>query len=335
MSNRPRLAVLSPSPIPSFARQDAQLLSSAFEVEAVAVAGLRSIGRLKAAIGRADAILVWFMGRNALLPILMARARIIPIVSVIGGFEVAWVKALKYGIRPGTLKERVLRRLLIASDAIISVSRFSSEEALRRFPEYESKLVLIPNAVDTALFNMGSHKLRSGVANVGMINRKTIELKSIRLFVETARRMPDVPFTLIGPATDRAAREFVQTLPSNVTWLGRLPHDTIAEKLQTASVYFQASVYESFSVAMAEAMSCGCFPVISNNAALPEVAGPTATVLHDLTPESAEIAIRTALIRPEIEREATRLRIVEHFGTQRRKETLIATIQTVIHQSRR
>ncbi len=337
MSTRPRVVIVSPSPVPSFARQDAKILSSPFEVETLAVAGLGlgSVGRMRESIRRADAVLIWFMGRNALLPVLLARMNKIPILGVIGGFEVAWLEERGYGVRPGSLKGRMVRRLLGASDAIISVSQFSREEAQMRFPEYESKFVLIPNAIDTSRFHPGSHGTRTGVVNIGTINRATIEHKSIGLYVETARRMTDVPFTLIGPAADQTAKEFVRSVPSNVQWLGEIRHDAIPERLQAASVYFQASVYESFCVAMAEAMSCGCFPVISHCAALPEIAGPTATILKDLTLESAEIAIRIALNKPESDRETTRRRIVDHYGIESRRKLLSSTIQKVIDQSKR
>jgi glycosyltransferase involved in cell wall biosynthesis len=336
MSTKPTVVVVSPSPVPSFVRQDAEILSSSFDVETLAVAGLGlgSVGRVQAAIRRADAVLIWFLGRNALLSIILARSRNIPVVAVIGGFEVAWVKAFKHGVRPGSLKEGILRRMLAASDVIISVSHFSREEARKRFPKFGSKLMLIPNAVDTTHFHLGSRAHRTGVVSVGAINRGTIDYKSIRLYVETARRMPDISFTLIGSAVDLAAQEFVRSVPSNMQWLGEIRHDAISERLQAASVYFQASVYESFCVALAEAMSCGCFPVISNCTALPEVAGTAATVLRDLTPESAEIAIRTALGKPDSEREVARRRIVEHYGIGMRRELLCSTIQKVIDQSR-
>lgn len=335
MTTKSRVLVLSPSPVPSFARQDGELLSSSFEVDVEGVRGLGSISQLDKSIGRADALLIWFLGRSAVLPMILARMRRVPVVAVIGGFEVAWVKALKYGIRPKSLKEGLLRRMIVWSDVIISVSHFSREQARKRFQKYETKFVIIPNAVDTNRFNLGSQAYRSGVISVGVINRTTIELKSIRMYVETARRMPDVQFTLIGSAADQAAQDFIRGLPANLQWLGEIRHDDLPQRLQAASVCFQASVYESFCVALAEGMSCGCFPVISNCAALPEVAGPTATIMKDLTLDSAEDAIRTALNKPESERETPRRRIVEHYGIESRRKLLCSTIQSVIDQSKR
>lgn len=336
MPSKPRVVVFSPLPIPSFARQDAELLSSSFEVKAMAVEGFGSgsVGRLRESIRRADAALIWFMGRSALLPVFLCRTIGVPIVAVIGGFEVAWIENLRYGVRPGSLKELVLRRILMACNTIVSVSEFSLLEAKLRFPELRSKFEVIPNAVDTGRFSMPELGPRAGVITVGLVSKESILRKSIHIFRDVATRMPDTRFTLIGKVQDRFGHEFVDGLPPNITWVGWASDEDLVKRLQSASVYFQASVHEAFCVALAEGMSCGCFPVISNYAALPEVAGPTATVLRDLTPESAEIAIRTALERPVSDREAIRNRIVELFGIEKRRELLCLTVQHAIEQSR-
>jgi glycosyltransferase involved in cell wall biosynthesis len=225
--------------------------------------------------------------------------------------------------------------MIAGASKIVSVSEFSFAEALSRYDAYKSKFVVIPNAVDTDRFAMPKAATRQGVVTVGLVSGVTIRRKSLQVFAGAARRMPDVNFTLIGKVVDREGQEFVDSLPPNVFAAGRLSDEALVSRLQASSVYFQASVHEAFCVAMAEAMSCGCFPVISNYAALPEVAGPTATVLKALTPESAEIAIRTALSKPDSERETARRRIVEHYGIESRRELLCSTIQTVIDQSKR
>lgn len=329
---RRRVVIVCPNPAPPFAVLDARMLSNSYDVEVVPVGGVPLIDMLWSKIGQADLLLVWFVGRNAVWPIIIAKLRRVPVIAVIGGFEVAWVKELNYGIRPGSLREKILTRLITASSRVLSVSEFSRREALTRFPRCENKFDLVPNAIDTVRFDLPVHESRQGVVSVGAISADTIARKSLKLYVETAAHMPDVKFELVGPATDDVGVEFLQKLPDNLRWVGALYNGALIDRLQRSSVYFQASVYESFCVALAEAMSCGCFPVIANRAALPEVVGLTGTMLDSLTVQSAVEAIRIALRRPESDRAIVRQRIVERYGLSVREARLSRIIGNTISQ---
>ncbi len=328
--HRTRITLVTPRVIPPFARQDADLLSQSFEVEIFPVFGPQSVGSLRESIKKSDVVLIWFLGRHAPWAILLARLMKIPILSVIGGFEVAWVDSLSYGIKPRSWKEHVVRWMIAQSRLVLSVSMFSKCEAESRFPRFSGKFRLVPNAVDTARFNMPANGRRGGVISVGAINQETIGRKSWHLLADVAKRLPDVHFSIIGTAGDSAGRDFVRSLPSNVTWHGYLTTEQLIQELQEASVYVQPSVHEAFCVALAEAMSCGCFPVVSNLAALPEVVEGTGTLLRSLSADALVDAIQSALNRPESERATIRDRIVANYGTEKRARTLEATISEIL-----
>lgn len=330
MNSRPRILIVSPRVVSSFVKQDYDLLADRFDVHLLPVHSWRSLPKLYSEMKRADATLIWFLGRHALPATILGRSLNVPIVSIIGGFEVAWVDSLRYGIRPGSYKERVIGWMIAQSHLVVSVSTFSKGEAETRFPQFSQKFRLVPNAVDTSRLSLPITGRREGVISVGAINRETIGRKSWQTFSDVASRTPDIRYSIVGNVGDLAGRKFIQDLPANVTWHGYLSTEQLTRKLQEASVYLQPSVHEAFCVALAEAMSCGCFPVVAELAALPEVTGGTATLLHSLSPDAVEAAIRNALKRPESDRVVIRDRIVANYGTERRGQLLREIISEVM-----
>lgn len=325
-----RIAIITPRVIPPFARLDAELISQFCDVVVFPYFGPRSIVGLQKLVKSSDAVIIWFLGRHAPSAVLMARCLRVPMISVIGGFEVAWVSSIGYGIKPRTIKERIIKWMISQSNLVLSVSSFSRNEAVSRFPQYSQKFRLVPNAVNTTRFTLPTSGSRRGVISVGAITRETIGRKSWQAVSDVAARMPDVQFSVIGRVGDSAGRAFVQQLPSNVSWYGYLADEQLISKLQGASLYLQPSIHEAFCVALAEAMACGCFPVVSKLGALPEVVGETGTMLQSLSSDSIEAAIRKGLNRPESDRLKIRDRIVARFSTDCRAQLLRESLNEVL-----
>ena len=325
-----RILLVSPGVVASFVRQDFEFLAGEFAASLFIYQGARSLPALRRAVAGADAVVIWFAGRHAVPAVAMARARRIPVATIVGGYEVAWVPEISYGNRPGTLRHRLVRWIFRASDLVLTVSQASHDETRRAVPERTSGFKLIYNAVDSESFDFCETTDRETILTVGFIGRQTIAKKGFGLFWETAASMPDLDFVAVGPATDEDAKRLTANCPPNLTWTGPLQGEDLVRRFQSARVYFQGSWHESFSLATAEAMACGCIPVVSRMGALPEVAGDTGVYIEALTPEAAAAAIRTALALPDTHRAAARQRIVEHFGAERRQRELCAAIREMI-----
>ena len=110
--------------------------------------------------------------------------------------------------------------------------------------------------------------------------------------------------------------------------IGFLPHDSLIEYYQKAKVYCQLSYRESFGVSLAEAMLCGCVPVVTSKAALPEVVGDTGYYVPYGDPKATSEAITKAL---NLTREmGGSERIKGLFTLEQRKERLIDIIKGVL-----
>ena len=98
-----------------------------------------------------------------------------------------------------------------------------------------------------------------------------IERKGLSAFVETARRMPDTDFVWFGylnptggtfdaVLTSRETRKTVENAPENCTFTGYI--DDPRGGFAAGDVFFFPTKNENEGMALLEAMSCGCPPVV-------------------------------------------------------------------------
>jgi glycosyltransferase involved in cell wall biosynthesis len=110
----------------------------------------------------------------------------------------------------------------------------------------------------------------------------------------------------------------------NVKFTGYLRHEVLLPHYQKAKVYCQLSTHESFGVALAEAMSCSCVPVVTRKYALPEVVGDTGFYVPYNHPKATPEAIRKALESDKGMQ--ARERVNRHFSLKTRERKLIREI---------
>lgn len=127
----------------------------------------------------------------------------------------------------------------------------------------EEKLCIVRYGVDLSRFvPLGRLSLpsrsRPQLLYVGQISRR----KGVPFLVRAADGL-DVDVDLVGPIVDRA---LLRELPSNVRYLGVLPHDEVANALAHADAFAFASVEDACPLALIEAAGAG-LPVVTTSAA--------------------------------------------------------------------
>ncbi len=188
---------------------------------------------------------------------------------------------------------------------------------------------IIFNGVDTSHFRPGAMSLRkenSFLTICANIDKRNFSLKGIDLFVAVAEHFPDCEFTIIG----KVAAGFNLVLPDNVTLIGYVPHGLLPAKMAGFTFYCQLSMSEGFGLALAEAMSCGCVPIVSKVGILDFIVGDSGFILekHDIG------LLKTVLgIAMESDVESlgilARTRIVEHFDAQIRRSAFLKLINNL------
>jgi glycosyltransferase involved in cell wall biosynthesis len=165
---------------------------------------------------------------------------------------------------------------------------------------------------------------------VGAIDRTTLVQKGQIPFVDAARLLPDVRFTLAGKWLDESVEELRGRAGENVEFTGWLSDADLHAAYRRAAVYVQASRHEGFGLAVAEAMLAGCVPVVMNVTAMPEVVGDAGVLIESQEPDEVAGGVRRALeLGPDAAHRA-RERIVTEFPMDRRREGILAVVEDAL-----
>ncbi|HZQ17071.1 MAG TPA: glycosyltransferase family 1 protein, partial [Gaiellaceae bacterium] len=86
--------------------------------------------------------------------------------------------------------------------------------------------------------------------------------------------------------------------PPNVTWLGDVDDERLAELYRGARCLVYASLYEGYGIPVAEALACGCPVVTSGDSPMQEIAGGAAVYVDPLDVSSIRDGIARAAPAP-------------------------------------
>jgi len=317
----------------SFVNHDIEILKNHFDVRVIVVfhevknkknpvSVVSLLYKLLKGIIWSDIIFCWFATDTAYVALRMARLFRKKSVVVIGGYEVANEPEIGYG---ALQNERVAARvayILANADKIIAVSEFSRKQI--EGIEKPQKMQLLYNSVDTDKFHPGRQK-EDIVSTTCFVNRDTIKRKGLLTFIEAAKNVSNAEFFIVGKSSDDSIEYLRSIAPGNVTFTGFVPDDELIDLLQRSRVYCQLSFYESFGVALAEAMACGCIPVITDRGAMHEITGDIGYQVSYGDADATAEAIRKALASHDEDR--ARERIVENFSSEKRERELVELVE--------
>jgi len=204
-----------------------------------------------------------------------------------------------------------------SADLVTVPSNYSREIILKYNLKISNKLIVLPNLLDESKFK--SRKIEKDcymVITVSSINKWYIYRKGLKLFVEAAKYLPEYKFYIIGKY-DKSIEILKKISPENVHFTGYVSEEQLIQFYNSAAVYCQLSVSESFGYALAEAMLCGCIPVVTKNASLPEVVDDSGYYVDELTPKN--IAEKIKCSAGSDKSDLAIKRILNHFSVQKKK----------------
>jgi glycosyltransferase involved in cell wall biosynthesis len=322
----------------TFVTNDLRLLAERYDVTEHHVRGHR-LRPLQAwrLVRRTDLVFGWFASLHTLLPVLCARIQGKRSVVVLGGYDVAAEPEIGYGLQRGGPRRWVTRLLFRAATLLLPVSQHNYSDAIHKAGISPDKLRLVFNGVDLPAPKAGGVS-RQTVLTVGRVDRSNLQRKGLQQFVDAARLLPGLPFVVVGGGDPAVLEALKASSPPNVTFTGQLAGEELAAEFQRAAVYVQASRYESFGLAVAEAMASGCLPVLSRAGALPEVGGDVAVYIDGPGPEALAEAVEAgmAVVSSDPERvSAGRRRIEQCFSLDRRAAQLYGLIDRLTRRTSR
>jgi glycosyltransferase involved in cell wall biosynthesis len=309
----------------SFVKQDYEILSRHFAVEKVRYKSPQDIFRIARAIFNSDLTYSWFASGHSFIAVLMSKILNRRSIVVAGGYDVAFVPEINYGqYTLGKDKRIYADYVLKNADLILAVSKFTEGEVLARAKPRMVKVIY--NGINTDKFVPGREK-KNLVITVASGRKNVIKLKGIDAFAKAAEHIPDTRFVVLGLSdNDRNILEAKYPSP-NIEFCGYMSQTDLIKCYQEAQVYCQLSYRESFGVALAEAMACGCVPVATERAALPEVVGDTGIYVPYDDEKETEKGIREALISDKGIK--ARERVEGRFSGNKRETELLKTVRMI------
>lgn len=275
-----------------------------------------------------DIVYSRFACRRTLFLILLSRLFRKKSVLLSGGYDVAKVPEIGYGLTLHPLEKYIVKTTLLFADKILAFSDSSKKSILECMPRANVETAYI-GAIETEKFKPKGNK-EDLVLTVGHVTWGNLKRKGLETFVRSARYLPNIKFLLIGDQPDASVKYLKSIAPKNMKFQGFIPNSELPNWYQKAKVYVQVSAHEGFGVSLAEGMACGCVPVVTNRGAIPEVVGDAGFYVPYNHPKATAKAIERAL-NDETKAKKAVERVKKLFSFEKRKDKLLKIINRVMN----
>lgn len=316
----------------SFVMRDYDILRKYFKVTLLRYGGrrylLNYVFNLFKHAGEADLIICWFLGLHSLLASLIAKALRRKVISIMGGYEVAYLPNVGYGWLGSPFRRVVLKLAFSLTDITLAVDNSLKRRALEYGLIKRDKIIVVPTGYDPGKFKPSGAK-EDIVLTVAFISKATLRRKGLITFVKAASYLPDVKFVVAGGILEpEALRELKRIAPPNVTFTGYLSEEELIRLYQRAKVYCQLSLHEGLPNALCEAMLCGCVPVGTKVGGIPNAIGDCGFYVPKEDVKATVKAIKLALNSQK--GDEARRRIIKFFNLRRRELSLLLIITELL-----
>jgi glycosyltransferase involved in cell wall biosynthesis len=315
----------------SFIELDRDLLSERYEVR-----DLHQPGRMAnpflvlRAVRSCDVVVGWWASWHTLWPIMLAWMLRRPSVLIVGGIDTANLPEIGYGYQRGGMQKWASRWIMRRAGVLATNSRYSRVEIERNIGIAAERVTVTYHGVPDPFGALPPGERERIALTVGAVDRRNLERKGLRSFVQAAAELPDVDFVLAGEWVDDAVDELRSIAPANVRLTGWIGDEELLDLYRRASVYVQASQHEGFGVSVAEAMLAGTIPVVSASGALPEVVGDTGVQLEGTAPQQVAAGVRSALALDPSTRARARERVLREFSVDERRRALYELVDRAL-----
>jgi len=307
----------------SFIDQDVRILQSRFDVSTFLYDKPSDRFELMRSLRRCRVAVAWFVLGYAYAMVRFKQVLRIPCLLIAGGWDVEALPELEYGEMRSARRAARTSYALEKANRVLAVSEFTLDLVRHWAPGANSDVLY--HGFDDRVFQQYTGD-REGVVTVSRVAPETWSLKGLSTFIEVARKLPAIPFTIVGDSS--RAGKLLDHLPDNVQVMAPVTQPRLAEIFGRARLYAQLSAVESFCCSLAEAMLCGCVPVVSNRGALPEVIGTQGRIVPYGDVGRTVTAVRETYSNAD--GNAARARIQTYYPLERREQSLKLEISQLL-----
>lgn len=334
--NRREIKILFVRPwISSFIQKDLELLRKHFDVRVVEgiilnkrkpKSTLNSVFKMIIGVLWADLTFSWFAGDHAFWTVRLSRMFKKKAIVVVGGYEVAKVPEIGYGLLLNPKSARIVRYILENADRVLTVEDSLKRDAIKNVGVNGKNIQTVPTGYDYEIFKPKGEKENLVITVFVGDSWLRARLKGLDTFVKSAKFLPDVRFLVIGIHGD-AFKKLQDITPPNVEFIESIPQEELIPYYQKAKVYCQLSMREGLPNALCETMLCECVPVGADVQGVRTAIGDTGFYVPYGDEKATAEALREAL-KSDKGKEA-RKRIKNLFPIERRENELVRIIMEI------
>lgn len=343
-NNKPILIMMYVS-LSSFVKRDIFLLSDDFQVInyhfntnkkwKLPFAFIKQLFFLFLNFKKIDVMLTQSSGYLSFLPSVWSKITKTPMVIIAIGTDCIKMPEIKYGAHAKTILGWFTRysfknanlilpvhKSLIFNEYTYTPLKYSFQGIKAFVPRIQTPIIEVVNGFDTDkwIITDAIRPKHSFLTVTTAIDETGYFLKGIDLIVAMAEIFPTYQFTIVGQV------KLLHDCPKNLKIVPNVTHDALLDIYNRHAYYLQLSLSEGFPNALCEAMLCGCIPIGSNVAGIPDIIGEVGEILKNKNIEDLK-SIFEKIIHQNYIIEKVRNRIVNNFSLSTRKTNLIKEIK--------
>lgn len=229
--------------------------------------------------------------------------------------------------KASTGKLRYFQRL---ADRVINAYLFTSKEMGREW--IARRIIHIPGKIFQVMEASSHFKPKNNPNNstflwVGRLDKNKDPLNVVKAFLHFTITHPTAHLYMIFQTTELLP-EIEPLLDNTITLLGEKEHDEIEQWYQAADYIISGSHYEGSGIAVCEAMSCGCIPVLTDILSFRMMTGNGACgILYPPGDTKALIAALETITQKDIR--AERQKVLDQFRKELSFEAIANSIQNI------
>lgn len=303
----------------SFIETDKKILEKNFNVTTLKYSGKKGFTKVLKAVRKSDLSFAWFEHDHAFAATFFSkifRKKSIIVAADSFSFTEQWDD-----IKPSFKSKFMAKRSAKYASVVLADSDYKRKCIQNHIKGENVKLVYL--GFDAKAFTPSGKKENMAIT-VGEVNDTNIWRKGQEMFVKAASNFLEMKFVVIGRLKQPAADKLKKIAPENVEFTGWITDKELLEYMQRAKVYVQLSANESFGCAVAEAMLCGCIPVVTNRGALPEVVGDVGFYAEYKDLDGSIEALKNAFKSDS--QEKARNRIASKFPLYEREKQIVKIV---------
>lgn len=309
--------------------QDLETLKEKFHVTDCFIRSFNDKLKAVLSVPKHDIVFAWFGSFDFFFVIWFARLLGKKVYIVGAGYDIARVPQLGYGAFYDNYFKMLLRRkMFLMADKVLGISNVSFFEAyfFAKIPFDKIEVIDLAFDFDTDKIKLPNwNERKNRVVTVSSANEDGFFRKGVFKYLQVANLMPETEFLLIGKVPADLKSFIEKNFPPNIKLLGFVNDADLIDLVKESKVALQLSVHESFGASIIEAAILGCYPIVSSEYSLPEVAdGPGARISHNFYDDIC-MKIRATFASEQNAEEISKY-YREKYPLQKRKDKLLKLI---------